>query len=335
MVSVLPSRGSFFMDTFFKKRTPVFGTKVDVDFVKGGRRISPFVNPKSAAKTVGKIGYKTNTFETPLLKPKDVTTIEDLSVRMPGENVYSSITREQRALEMVTQKLVEFNDMNMRREEWMAASLLFTGKIPVIGEGLNYEIDFNFTNKEALTDTKWSAEGSDPLADIERWILACQKEGSRTPNICVMSRDAYNAFINHPKVIDKLDSKNMTVAIIQPNQLTENVTYGGTLVEYNMSIYIYNEWYIDDWTNPASPLEKSLVPAKTVLLASSNASFEVYYGELTIADANAASGFASVVGEKVADSWVEKDPAARYLALHSRPLTVGHEVDSWYVATVL
>lgn len=337
VVSVLPSRGGFFRDTFFTRRVPREGTKFDVDFYKGKRRIAPFVNPKSAGKTVSKLGYKTNTFETPLLKPKDITTVEDLSIRVAGEAVYGSgMTKEDRALMMLTEKLSEFNEMNIRREELMASQAMLTGKIPVIGEGVNYEIDFEFTNKEALLGTdKWNDPASDPLADIERWIIECRQKGYRTPNICLMARDAYQAFINHPKVQAVLDLKNMTIAVIQPSMLSENVSYGGTIAQWNLSIYIYDEWYIDDWTDPSTPVEKPIVPNGTVMLASNNAKTTIYYGEIVFADETAPSKFRSYIAERAAQTWIQKDPAARFIELQSRPLPVPHEVDSWYVATVL
>lgn len=333
VVKSMPSTGGFIRDTFFKRRLPILGKKVDVDFYKGSRRISPFVNEKSAAKTVSKIGYKTDTFETPLLKPKDVTTIENLNVRMAGEAYGGSMSREERAVMLLTETMQNFNDMNLRREEWMAATAMFTGKIPVIGEGVNYEIDFGFTNKRTLSGTElWTdTVNSDPLADIDVAIEACQKKGHKTPNVCVMDTVACAAFINHPKVQKILDIRNIDLAQIKPSMLSENVTFVGVLAEKNISIYKYNEWYIDDWTDPASPLEKSLVPSGTVLLGSTNARATIYYGEITIADKNAEGGFRSYVAEKAAQTWVTEDPAARFLALHSRPLTTPHEVDSWYV----
>ncbi len=338
VVKILPATGGFFRDTFFKKRTPVTGTKIDIDFYKGKRRIAPFVNPKSSAKVVEKIGYKTNTFETPLLKPKDVTTVEDLSVRLPGENLYGGFSREERSIELLTDKLQEFNDSIIRREEWMASQAMLTGKIPVIGEGVNYTIDFGFTNKEVLSGAVlWSSPTSDPLKDIDRWVVTCQKNGYHTPNVCLMSADTHNAFMQRLIALNYLNqySGNVELALIKPQQLSENVIYGGMILKYNMPIYIYNEWYIDDWTDPKNPVENPIVPNGTCLLGSTNARTAIYYGEITIADTNSSGGFRSVITDKAPDTWIEKDPDVRYLAMNSRPITAPQEVDSWYVATVL
>jgi hypothetical protein len=322
---------------FFKRRLPVTGSKVDVDFFKGKRRIAPFVNPKSQAKPIEKIGYKTNTFETPLLKPKDVTTVEDISVRIPGENVYGGLTKEERAVYLLSEKLQEFNDMNLRREEWMASRAMLTGIIPVIGEGVNYTIDFGFTNKKTLTGTdKWDSNG-DPLEDIDEWVLICQQNGYHTPDICLMEQKVYNAFMKRIIALKYTEqiSQNLNVIQLNPLQLSENVIYGGKIIKYNIDIYIYNEWFIDDWTDPANPIEQPIVPAGTVMLASTRAKAVIYYGEITITDASAPNGFRSIIGERAAQTWIEEDPASRFLALHSRPLTAPQEVDSWLVATVL
>ena len=337
VVSVLPPTGGFFRDTFFKRHLPILGDTVDVDFFKGKRRISPFVSPKSPGKTIEKMGYRTNTFKTPLLKPKDITNVEDISVRLPGEGLYNSVTAEDRALMMLTDKLNEFNEMNIRREEWMASRAMLTGKIPVLGEGVNYEIDFGFTNKEALASgARWSQSTSDPLADIDRWVLTCQQNGYHTPNVCLMAYDAYNAFMKQIVALGYISKvASPDVLTLAPKQLSENVIYGGKILKYNMDIYIYNEWFLDDWTDPTTPVEDQIVPNGTVMLASDSARTTTYYGEIKLTDENTASGFRSIIGERAAQTWIEEDPPQRFLTLHSRPLTVPQEVDSWYVAIVL
>lgn len=337
VVSAIPATGGFFRDTFFSKHLPIKGFTVDVDFFKGKRRISPFVSPKAAAKGVGKIGYKTNTFTTPLLKPKDVTTIEDITVRLAGESVYNGYSAEDRALALMTDTLNDFNTMNLRREEWMASRAMLTGKIPVFGEGVDYLIDFGFTNKATLSGTDlWSNAGSDPLAKIDAWVLVCQKNGYHTPNVCLMAYDAYNAFMQRIIALGYISKvASPDVVTLAPRQLNENVIYGGTILKYNMPIYIYNEWFLDDWTDPSTPVEQPIVPNGTVMLASTNAKYTTYYGEIILADATTPSEFRSIIGERGAMTWVTQDPVARFLALHSRPLPVPQEVDSWYVATVL
>lgn len=228
----------------------------------------------------------------------------------------------------------ELREQILRREELMCAQTIFTGTIPIIGDGVNEVIDFSFTNKEKITTAakKWTADTSDPIADIKRWHETVQKKGFVNCDICVMGSDVANAFVNHPKVQKMLDVKNFNLAVIQPKQLPNGVTYVGTIHELGLDIYKYNEWYLDDWTNPATPEDKPLVPADSLALLSTNADYSMYYGAITLIkepDGN----FMTVEGKYVPDTWTKRKPARRFLNLSSAPLCVPHDVDSWFVAT--
>ena len=48
-----------------------------------------------------------------------------------------------------------------------------------------------------------------------------------------------------------------------------------------------------------------------------------------------AQTFVTVEGDRVPQTWVERRPDRRFLQVNSKPLTVPHEVNSWYVAKVL
>lgn len=332
----MPPVRTFFRDTFFKNRRTFVTKSVDVDFVKGGRALAPFVHPKIGGKTILNSGYETKSYTPALLAPNKVTTVDDLLNRSAGENPYSGRTPAQRAVEKLAEDLRELNEMIVRREEWMAASAIFTGKIPVIGEGLNEEIDFSFTNTETIvTDNlKWNKDTSDPLGDLERWHTAVQKNGFVNCNICVMAADVVTAFINHPKVKDVLDTRSYDIAVIAPRMLPSGVTYVGTYKKLGLDIYQYNEWYLDDWTEPNSPEEKPLVPAGHLAMLSTAALYSIYYGAITFIPEEG-KGFVTVEADKAPQTWIERRPDRRFLQINSAPLTVPHEVNSWYVAKVL
>lgn len=50
----------------------------------------------------------------------------------------------------------ELREQILRREELMCAQTIFTGAIPIIGDGVNEVIDFSFTNKETISVAKTS-----------------------------------------------------------------------------------------------------------------------------------------------------------------------------------
>jgi hypothetical protein len=335
VVRVLPQTHTFFRDTFFSTTKPEYTEKIRVDFVKGKRKIAPFVNIKDKAGVIEKRGYITDEFETPVIKIKDVTTIEDMLKRLPGELLQNSgLTPYDRGIQLMAEQLVDFEDMIARREEWMCVQAMMEGKIPVVGEGVNYEIDFGFTNKSTVA-TLWNKEGARPHADLQTAVLACKQKGYRTPNICIMERSAYNAFIEGIKNDDYFKNQKdiFDVITVKPERRSDAVTFVGRLRDPDLDLYVYDEWFIDDWSDPAHPVEKSLMPKGKILLASTTARYSLYYGLMMFTDP-ATGNFRQVVGTRAADSWIQKDPDARFLTLNARPLPVPHEVDSWYVLTV-
>lgn len=336
VVTKLPPVRTFFRSTFFRNEETFVTKNVDVDFVKGSRKVAPFVHRVIGGKTVPNTGYETKTYTPPLVAPDKITTVDDLLNRQPGESITSGRTPAERAVLKMSSDFAELRDMIARREELMCVQSIFTGRIPVIGEGLNEIIDFGFTNKEAITAAakKWSNAGSDPIGDLKRWHKTVQQKGFLNCDMCVMADDVATAFVNHEKVQKVLDVKNYNLAVIQPRQLPNGVTYIGTIHELGLDIYTYNEWYLDDWTDPDNQEEKPMVPDGTLALLSSNANYSMYYGAITLID-EATKNFRTVEGKYVPDTWVSRKPARRFLQLQSAPLSVPHDVDSWFVATVL
>ena len=59
IVASIPPVRTFFKSTFFKHEETFNTKKVDVDFVKGSRKVAPFVHRKIGGKTVPNTGYRT------------------------------------------------------------------------------------------------------------------------------------------------------------------------------------------------------------------------------------------------------------------------------------
>lgn len=336
LVERLPEEKTFLKNTFFKDEEIFTTEKVDVDYVKGNRRVAPIVSRLVGGKAVPNTAYTTRSYKPPLVAPETITTIDDVMKRMPGENLVSNITPEQRGVEKMAKDLMMLQSQIVRREELMCAQALFTGKIELIGEGVNETLDFGFTNTEKLAgQKKWTdQEHSDPIKDIKRWRKEVQKKGFVNCNIMIMGSDAEEAFVNHPKVKELLDVRNYNLATIQPKELPNGATYVGTINGLGMDIYTYNEWYLDDWTNEESPETKPLVPDNAVGLFSTAARYSMHYGAITLADKKT-EDFRTVAAKYVPDTYVERRPIRRFLNLSSAPLAVPHEIDSWYVGEVV
>lgn len=335
VIKRMPPKHSFIRDTFFKKTKTFLTPKVEFDFKKGNRELAPFVSPVIGGKTIKNSGFQTKDYTAPLIAPNKITTADELMDRRAGENPYSGKSPAERGVEKLVEDFQELTEMIDRREEWMAATALFTGKIPIIGDGVNEVIDFNFTNTEKPTAAKkWSATGSDPIADLKFWRAKVQQKGFVNCNICIMAADVVEVFINHEKVKSKLDVKQYDLAVIRPRELPSGATYIGTINEIAVDIYQYNEWYLDNWTNPLEPTTLPLVPEKKLGLFSTQAQYSMLYGAHTYIDEKTGA-WVNAEGRIIPTHWIERNPDRKFIAANSRPLPVPHEVDSWLIAEVL
>ncbi len=330
---------TFLRDTFFKAATPVETETVDVDIVKGKRRMAPFCSPLSEGKLVENMGYSTSTIKPGYIKPFKITTAADLLKRAPGQTLYSGgQTIEQRAQVKLGQDLAELMDMIDRREEWMAAKALDLGKITmkIKGESGDKTVEVDFlmpsTHKITLSGADlWSdTVNSDPVAKLQSWASLIRQDSGINPTDAIMGADAAAAFIKHPAVQKYMDMRAVDMGEINPRQLPNGVSYVGRLKAPGLTvdIWTYEEWYIDEDTGTESPM----VPAKKVWMGSANTANRTLYA--VIQDMEAIEEGSAAVS-RFPKSWVPKNPSARHLMVQSAPLVALLQPDAFVSAQVL
>ena len=146
-VRTAPPIRTFLRDRFFSNVKTFSTERVDIDIVKGNRKMAAFVHSMIGGEIVQNEGYETKSYAPPLINTATVTTADLFLRRLPGEDIYSSRTPADRAAEKLVEDYNKLNDMTTRREEWMAAQVLTTGQLKVKGKGVDEVIDFGFTNK--------------------------------------------------------------------------------------------------------------------------------------------------------------------------------------------
>lgn len=338
VIRKMPPVHTFFRSTFFSNEKTFTTETVDMDYKKGARRLAPFVSRTIGGKAVPNTGYETRTYKPTMIAPDKITTIDDLLVRQPGEQLYSGRTPAQRAVIKMREDFTDLREMIVRREEWMCAQAMLTGKIVVVGEGVKDVIDFRFSNLLDISADKkknWkNGTEHNKYADLKAWHERVQKDGFTNCNVCIMASDVATTFLMDETIQKLLDTRNYALAVIKPTQKENNVTYLGTIHELGLDLYQYNEWYVDDWTDPENPEELPMVPDGTMMMASTNARFSMYYGAIHMLNQKTEK-WETVEGKYVPDTFIEKRPDRRFLSLQSAPVPVPHEVDSWITVKVM
>lgn len=329
-VEVIPTNESFLIDTFCGASETFPTNSIDIDFVKGKKKMSPFVSKYVNGIQVERNVVATKNYEPPKIQPSRALTVETLEQRLAGEALYSNKTPAQRAAEILVKDLRELKDMNHRRKEWMIAQVLFNGhfvahvhsdKDNIVEETFDYGHTFATTVAK-----KWNAADSDPLADLlaesNRIAASCGKR----PTIVVMNDVTAEAFLNNEKVQAVFDKWNINLGTIQPSVKSTQVQYIGKLLRPNVEVYTYAESYVDDdgELHTFVPDGKVLIACHTIFSFKYASHTQMEQGE-----------FKTYMGEDIPKyDAVDADNAAK-LTLTSKPVPVPFDVDSWATLSVL
>ena len=330
VVKTTPPVRTFLRDRFFTN-VKTFPTKrVDIDIVKGNRKMAAFIHPMVGGEIVQAEGYETKSYAPPLINPATISTADQLLERLPGEDMYSGKTPADRAAEKLIEEYNQLNDMTTRREEWMAAQVLTTGQLKVKGKGVDEVIDFGLTNKITLASTKkWGASAADIWGNLKDWKQQVSRNGFANANMVIMGKAAADAFMADATIKNMLDNRRIEIGAIKPEEMEGGLTYYGHLNLPGVDIYGYDEVYLDDETGKTKPL----IPDNVVLMIPSAASFMRAYGLCTYLDD--AGAWHSAETDRLLRTYVEHRPDRRFIELQTHPLLIPDKIDSWFAATVL
>lgn len=330
VVKTTPPVRTFLRDRFFTN-VKTFPTKrVDIDIVKGNRKMAAFIHPMVGGEIVQAEGYETKSYAPPLINPATISTADQLLERLPGEDMYSGKTPADRAAEKLIEEYNQLNDMTTRREEWMAAQVLTTGQLKVKGKGVDEVIDFGLTNKITLASTKkWGASAADIWGNLKDWKQQVSRNGFANANMVIMGKAAADAFMADATIKNLLDNRRIEIGAIKPEEMEGGLTYYGHLNLPGVDIYGYDEVYLDDETGETKPL----IPDNVVLMIPSAASFMRAYGLCTYLDD--AGAWHRAETDRLLRTYVEHRPDRRFIELQTHPLLIPDKIDSWFAATVL
>lgn len=319
----------FLMDIAVRGNKCHMTSKFEVQTKTAKRKMAPFVGPYSNGVLIKKEGFAVNEFEPGLIHPKTRATAEELLNQSFGQNVYGdSVTPEERGIAKVAEELNFLDDTVTRREIWMVMKLLTTGVIPIIGEGVNRAITFGNANLEKLFgDALWTSTLSDPIAYLKEKVLEVAKDTGDAIDTLIMSNEAYTAFEKHPKVKDKINHVNAALLVLKPEDVGEGGKLMGYIPELGVSLYTYNEWYLDD----ESGVEEQMLPASGVIGMKSG-SIMMHYGAIALMpkDSDVAELF---VMERVPHT--ERVGQAKTMELHSKPLPVPDDSRGFFFSEVI
>lgn len=323
----------FLLDRFFPNIVMSDSEFVSIDVDVGKRRMAPFVSPLVEGKLVEQRRIQTNTFKPAYIKDKRAPDLRRPVRRMIGERIggdLKGIEREQANLEAEMTDQVDLID---RRLEWMAAQALLNGSVTISGEGFpTVLVDFGRDSTLTLALTGgavWSpaniaAGTASPTSNIEDWQHQILKKSGGVATDIVFTTTSWLNFMADPLlkgaiVFPKLaDSGNN----INPGaQIQRGAVYKGRWGQYDL--WVYNDWYVDE-----NNVEKPMLPDGSVLMSGPDLLGTRAFGQIL----DPAFNYAAL--PYAPKTWVEQDPAQRYILMQSSPIVIPSRVNASLAANV-
>ncbi|QNT79436.1 major capsid protein [Entomobacter blattae] len=333
VVTNLKTAQTFLLDNFFPNIVESDTQYVSIDVDVGKRRMSPFVSPRQEGKLVEARHVQTNVFEPPYIKDKRAPDVMRPVRRQIGERIGGSLSAGERMMANITFEMEDQIDMLKRRQEWMAAQALMTGKLTVSGDGVpTSTIDFNrdaaltyVASGSSLWDADPSGKTSRATEDVRSWIsLVLKKSGAAITDL-VCTNSAYNAMLKDEGIKQAIFNSSIRQNSDANITMGPNAARGAVLqgIWGGLNIWLYNDWFVDE-----NDVEQPMIPDGMVLAISRDMMGTRAYG--AIKDPQFSYG-ALAYAPKM---WFQEDPAQTLLMMQSAPLVIPSRVNACLAATV-
>lgn len=328
---------TFLRETFFNNVIEFDTKKVEIALWNGERRLPAYLLRNQEGQSVEKIGYTIEDYEPLMLAPTNTWTVSEFLNRQPGEGItyFEPRSREQMWLDSMGLQMNALDDMISRAEERQCAEALFDGQVVLRDNDGNTISTISFGRDGSLTlgtgdlvAGVWSGASSQPLDDIDAMArLIFQVSGMRG-DIVIMGEEAWQEFRNNSQVLNQLDNRKWDMNDKVVLELQNNGgTFRGTID--SRSYWTYDAYYEAYATGTTT----ALIPAKKVLLASSEAVANALYG--VTEDAKADGELIKVATKRLVRTWSEKNPPQQFIQVQAAPLMVTSQPNAYSVATVL
>lgn len=325
-IEVTPPVRNFLTRTFFPSENTHRTEKVEFDVKKGKRIMAPFVSPRIGGKVITRNGFHTHEFTTPRLAPERVLTVDEISKRGLGENVYSKKTPSEREDDLLAEDYKDLDESIQRRVEWMCRQILFEGKLDVVDEeaGVGFQVDYGFENIIALaSDRYWSLSTVNPMPLIKERRRKIIQDTGKAPNVMIFASDLIEVFMNNPFIREAMDIRHLQNIEIKPRIVDDALTYYGKIAELGLEIYAYEEFFLNDDGD-----EEGIIPSGACLMAHSEGEGSIEYGLITQLEDGK---FQSYEAKQVPKIFCNNNSDVKMFRLTSRPLPRPVDVEGWCV----
>lgn len=275
-----------FLSSFFKTTEEDYTDAefIDLDIVRGSEEVAPVIrNLGDGAIAIADDVFTGKSVKPPVYSLERPVNIFDLMKRQPGENEYAAVGDWYgRLVNILKRAFVLMFGMLKRSVELQASQVLQTGTITLTDDQgvATYTLDFKpkATHIKTVT-TLWSANGADPIADLETLADAIREDGFVDAKTAIFGIKAWEAFIKNDEVKSRVNTNiGLNLGALAPQLMNKGGKYQGfiELGAYRIDLWTYNGRYQEFGTKtPAKFIDDN----KVIMLADyEDLDFRCVYG---------------------------------------------------------
>lgn len=297
--------------------------EIAFDKINADMKLAPFVSPMVAGKAQRQQGGELRSFVPAYVKPKNVVDPKHVLKRRPGEAIGGALSAAERR-NAIRMDLLDIQRRKVkRREEWMIAQILQTGKVVVEGEDYpTAEVDFQRAASHTITLTstaRWGEADAKPSEDMDDWMAMLAAPATHV----VMGPGAFRKFVGSGDIEKLLDSRRGSETVLETAPADNYASYKGRLGGGGPEVWVYSGYYKD-----AAGTKQLFFPDNGVALASVGPGGARCYGAILDAESDY---FAAEYWPK---NWTTKDPGLEFIMTQSAPLPMVFDPDATLFATV-
>jgi hypothetical protein len=304
-----------------------FGTQeIAFDAFEEDMKLAPFSSPYAPGQVGQQPSGELRKFKAPYLKPKDVVDPGRVLVRRPGEGLDGPMSPAQRADAIRVDLLDMHRQKIRRREEWMVAQLLLTGKVIISGPRyptsvLDFRRDSNHTIDISGGAAAWDQSMAKPVEDLEDWFAMLEAPATHV----IFGRTAFRRALENQAFKDLVDSRRGSDSVFEMAPAHMDASYRGRFGGAGPEIWSYTGYWKD-----ASGTKQLFIPDDHVVIVSSGGVRGVRaYGAILDANAN------YVEMDMYPKNFTTDDPGQEFVMTQSAPMPLLPRIDATLSAKVL
>lgn len=340
MVTYQEPKPSMFRDSFFKGQDVYFPTKkAEWDEVREGAGMARYVSDRLEVDATEREGFITREIETPRFQEKRVLDLTSLTSRSAGETIYSQRTPADRARDQLLKDIEFCMDAIDRRVEQQCAQMMVSGRVDIVGRGIDTHVDYALPLKMTLSGSDaWGQSGAKPFDDLTAWANIL-RERNYNPTMLLMELGVAKVFLQDEKFREMLDNMRMDMGRIAPEQQTDifkaaqffgQIRWPGLGV---LDLYTYSGTYKNDQGEKAPYLD----PGRILMLSQEATQNRILYGAETIvpeSEDGTRGEPITVEGRYVPQIFRDSRPPSQTIMVTSRAMPAPYQCDSWWTCKV-